>query len=346
MQGDPKECREHALRCSEMAATASSAMAREAFENLAKSWLRLAADLEGYQVLINQWLDEGPQATRIGRFIEKKSERGYPYRNPGSPKHVTRAILGEPTVTEPPLDFRKEVESVSLDPLFLERQRSRYVSRGVAYLILLNGIAAVVLLASLSRLAPQIEGAGKVVDAMLVFGAGAAAGLGSTFFAYLRRTIRLQAPERVPLRIVLWWLSVAAVVGGAACFLVGLSMAGTAVTPELERKATLANSPPKAEQGPPGPAGPPGLKGEKGEKGEKGNAGENGQKGDPGPKGEKGDAGPPGAPGPVGSPGPQGSEAPPGPSGPGGSQGTAGSDEQNGAAPPEASSIPNQEPGP
>jgi hypothetical protein len=45
---------------------------------------------------------------------------------------------------------------------------------------------------------------------MLVFGSGAAAALSSTFFAYLRRTVRLQAPERVPLRNLLWWLSVLA----------------------------------------------------------------------------------------------------------------------------------------
>lgn len=197
-------------------------------------------------------------------------------------------------MTSPPPDYREELDVVSIDPLFLERQRSRYVSRGIAYLILLNGIAALVLLASLSQLAPQIEDARKVVDAMLVFGAGAAAALASTFFAYLRRTIHLQAPERVPLRTVLWWLSVAAVVGGTACFLVGLSMAGTAVTPELERMATLAKSSPKAVPGPPGPAGSSGLKGEKGEKG---------QKGDAGPKGEKGDMG---AAGPVGPAGPQG----------------------------------------
>jgi hypothetical protein len=197
-------------------------------------------------------------------------------------------------MTSPPPDYREELDVVSIDPLFLERQRSRYVSRGIAYLILLNGIAALVLLASLSQLAPQIEDARKVVDAMLVFGAGAAAALASTFFAYLRRTIHLQAPERVPLRTVLWWLSVAAVVGGTACFLVGLSMAGTAVTPELERMATLAKSSPKAVPGPSGPAGSSGLKGEKGEKG---------QKGDAGPKGEKGDMG---AAGPVGPAGPQG----------------------------------------
>jgi hypothetical protein len=225
-------------------------------------------------------------------------------------------------------DILEKVDIVTIDPLVLERQTSRYVSRGIAYLIFLNGIAALILLASLSRLAPQVEEARKVVDAMLVFGTGATAALASTFFAYLRRTIRLQAPERVLLRTLLWWLSVVTVVGGTACFLVGLSMAGTAVTPELERKATLARTPPRAEPGPPGPAGSPGLKGDKGEKGDKGDVGEKGEKGDAGPRGDtgaagpkgaKGDAGAPGAAGPVGPPGPQGqipTEPPPVPTEP------------------------------
>ena len=73
---------------------------------------------------------------------------------------------------------------------------------------------------------------------MLVFGVGATVTLASTFFAYLRRTLRLQAPERVPLRTGLWWLSVLAVIAGAACFLVGLSMTGRAVLPELKAAVT------------------------------------------------------------------------------------------------------------
>jgi hypothetical protein len=212
-------------------------------------------------------------------------------------------------------DILEKVDLVTRDPLVLERQTSRYVSRGIAYLIFLNGIAALILLASLSQLAPQVEAARKVVDAMLVFGTGATAALASTFLVYLRRTIRLQAPERVLLRTLLWWLSVVTVVGGTACFLVGLSMAGTAITPELEQKANLARTPPRAESGPPGPAGPAGLKGDQGEKGDKGDVGEKGEKGEAGPKGDTGDAGPKGAKGDAGAPGAAGPVGPPGPQG-------------------------------
>jgi hypothetical protein len=34
---------------------------------------------------------------------------------------------------EPPPDYREEVDIVRIDPLFLERQRNRYASRGVVF---------------------------------------------------------------------------------------------------------------------------------------------------------------------------------------------------------------------
>lgn len=204
-------------------------------------------------------------------------------------------------------DHVEYVDVLSIDPLFLEKQRSRFASRGIAYLTLLNGIAALVLLTSVAHLAPQVEDAKRVVDAMLVFGSGAAAALASTFFAYLRRTVRLQAPERVPLRNLLWWFSVLAAVAGTACFLIGLNMAGRAVTPVLEQKAREAKAPPKLERGPIGPRGETGEKGDPGVKGEKGDPGEKGEKGD---KGDKGELGPQGQVGPQGPPATQEQTAP------------------------------------
>ena len=63
-------------------------------------------------------------------------------------------------------DHVEYVDVLSIDPLFLEKQRSRFASRGIAYLTLLNGIAALVLLTSVAHLAPQVEDAKRVVDAM------------------------------------------------------------------------------------------------------------------------------------------------------------------------------------
>jgi hypothetical protein len=217
----------------------------------------------------------------------------------------------------PPPDYREEVDIVRIDPLFLERQRNRYASRAVAFLVILNGIAALLLLASFVRLSPQIENAPKVADAMVVFGAGVAAALASMFNAYLRRTIMLRGAPAIPYA---WWLAILAALASAVCFVVGLRMVGVAVAPKLVSSATI--SPVKGERGPQGPKGEkgePGPKGEKGDPGLKGEKGEPGAKGDPGERGDKGEPGPPGPAGPAAPPGPssptvpQESAPPPGP---------------------------------
>jgi hypothetical protein len=243
--------------------------------------------------------------------------------------------------TVPPPDFREEIDIVRFDPLSLERQRNRLAGRAVTLLILLNGVAALILLASFASLAPRTENAPTLIDAMMVLASGSIAGLASMFFAYLRRTITLEAPERVPLRMAGRWLAVLAAVASAACFLVGLNMAGTAVKSELENtqpisKAALRGEPGK--QGLPGVAGPQGPRGEKGEPGEKG---------DPGEKGEKGDAGSPGLQGLPGPASPHESTAPERPERPNpqlDQNNGADSEQQNGTPP--SSSAPSQEPGP
>ena len=73
---------------------------------------------------------------------------------------------------EPPPDYREGVDIVRIDPLFLERQRNRYASRGVAFLVILNGIAALILLSNFLRLHPQVGNAPKVAAAMVVWGWG------------------------------------------------------------------------------------------------------------------------------------------------------------------------------
>jgi len=44
MPGDPKECREHALHCLELAKTASSPQVKAKFLGLADTWTKLADD--------------------------------------------------------------------------------------------------------------------------------------------------------------------------------------------------------------------------------------------------------------------------------------------------------------
>jgi hypothetical protein len=64
MPGDPKECREHAKNCQELADAAPSPMAKARFEELAQAWLRLASDLEHAKALVEHWGD--PKLRKTG----------------------------------------------------------------------------------------------------------------------------------------------------------------------------------------------------------------------------------------------------------------------------------------
>jgi hypothetical protein len=57
MPNDPKECRMQARCCADLAFTAATPQAREHFASLAKSWIKLALELEGAQAFLNA-LDE------------------------------------------------------------------------------------------------------------------------------------------------------------------------------------------------------------------------------------------------------------------------------------------------
>lgn len=72
MPGDPKECRNHAAHCADLALSSSSSLARERFEGLAKTWLRLAVDLESSQALLDEW---GELQAKTPRSVLGKSSR-------------------------------------------------------------------------------------------------------------------------------------------------------------------------------------------------------------------------------------------------------------------------------
>jgi len=52
MPGDPKECRQHAERCGELARLTSTQEARETFLSLQMTWIRLAIELQQAVALI------------------------------------------------------------------------------------------------------------------------------------------------------------------------------------------------------------------------------------------------------------------------------------------------------
>ena len=52
MPGNPRECREHAANCKQLAQSASGEAAREKFLALATTWERLASELESAQMFL------------------------------------------------------------------------------------------------------------------------------------------------------------------------------------------------------------------------------------------------------------------------------------------------------
>jgi len=77
MPGDPRECRQHAVRCLELARTVSSPLAKEKFVSLAATWMQLAVQLEMTLSLL-----ESEQRTGAG-LIDVPSYHSFPKRLPG-----------------------------------------------------------------------------------------------------------------------------------------------------------------------------------------------------------------------------------------------------------------------
>lgn len=152
----------------------------------------------------------------------------------------------------PQIDIREEMDIAIVDPLFLERQRNRYAHRGLAMIVLLNGLAAIALLVALSTAAHDVDSAERFGEAMIVFGAGAAAGLASAFFAYLSRTFRLERRGRGTWRRPLRWLAVAAAITSTVLFVSGLNMAGVAGKDAAQPESGAQKAP--GEQAPRSPA--------------------------------------------------------------------------------------------
>jgi hypothetical protein len=130
-------------------------------------------------------------------------------------------------MTTPPSGSRQR-EAFDIDPGYLEPQQDRIAGRALAFLVTLNGAAALIMLSAFAFGLQSTEP--KLVAAMLVFGSGAITGLLSTFLTFLNRVIRAEAPQRVSLRDGLRVVAMVAVVASGASFLIGLNMVGTATT--------------------------------------------------------------------------------------------------------------------
>jgi ABC-type nitrate/sulfonate/bicarbonate transport system permease component len=124
-------------------------------------------------------------------------------------------VEGQPASSEP--------SDPRLEHMFIERERNRFAGRALALLVVLNGAAALVLMALLAQ-APESTVDPKVAVAMMFFSGGAIAALFSSFLAYLDRTFRMQHSSREKLRDALSGLAIAAVIGSGTAFVMGMNM--------------------------------------------------------------------------------------------------------------------------
>jgi len=123
----------------------------------------------------------------------------------------------------------QEQEEMGHDRIFIEGHQDRIAGRGLSYMILLNGVAAIVMVGAFVY-GFQTSAEPKLAAAMLVFGVGAIAALLSSFIAYLNRIVRTEMPERTSLPGALRLVAIAAVIASGIAFLSGLSMVGSTST--------------------------------------------------------------------------------------------------------------------
>ena len=55
MPGDPKQCREHAKRCLQLAQEATNPALKDSLSDIAQQWMHLATDLEATKRLLDAW---------------------------------------------------------------------------------------------------------------------------------------------------------------------------------------------------------------------------------------------------------------------------------------------------
>jgi hypothetical protein len=116
-----------------------------------------------------------------------------------------------------------------LERVAIEQEQNRFAARALLVLVILNGTAALVMLAILAR-APESSMDPKVGAAMLFFAGGAIAALLSAFLAYINRAVRIEKPELRTLQSVLRLLGILAVIGSGAAFLTGMNMVSDAAS--------------------------------------------------------------------------------------------------------------------
>ena len=153
---------------------------------------------------------------------------------------------------EPNTIIRQSPRQSSTDQLpdvYLVRERDRYASRALAYSILLNGFAALILVTALAFAPQSATDPRRLSWAMLVFGSGALAGLLSSLLAYISRTAMVSS--QLVVQDLLRVGAIIAAIGSGAAFLTALNMVALTVP---EHASTRSKSKPQEQT--PSPAAP------------------------------------------------------------------------------------------
>ena len=75
MPGNPKECRENAKQCLQLASAARTQAGRERFEGLAQRWMALANDYEAANLLLANWrFPTAHDASVAPNFVVKQKQ--------------------------------------------------------------------------------------------------------------------------------------------------------------------------------------------------------------------------------------------------------------------------------
>jgi hypothetical protein len=75
MPGDPKECREHAKRCLQLAHETKNPVLKESLTDIAGQWTRLATDLEVTRLLLDEMGTPQPQTGCISSAESNSLDR-------------------------------------------------------------------------------------------------------------------------------------------------------------------------------------------------------------------------------------------------------------------------------
>jgi hypothetical protein len=167
------------------------------------------------------------------------------------PREFVKKGGAEQAAEVPAFSVLKQVE----ERAFSERERNRYVSRSLGYLVLLNGAAALVLM-TVVALNPQSTSR-QLAWAMMVFASGAIAGLLSSLLAYVRRLFAISLPTHVFMRDFLRVGAIVLAVGAGAAFLTAVNMVSLTVPEGSTTRMKSKPENPAPSQNPENPATSP-----------------------------------------------------------------------------------------